>query len=79
MLSKGIQGSVPPSVASLYKLLESDFDPLNLCHKLEPLLAALDGMTAEMAARPGLMANGMPQSGKVTLGAGKHSITFAHQ
>jgi alpha-L-rhamnosidase len=38
-----------------------------------------DGMTAEMAARPGLMANGMPQSGKVTLGAGKHSITFAHQ
>lgn len=36
------------------------------------------GMMAEMAARPGLIANGMAQSGTVTLGAGRHEITFQH-
>jgi len=50
LLSKGIHGMVPAAVSQIYRLLESDFDPLHLCDKLEPLIASLDEMPSAMSA-----------------------------
>lgn len=50
LLSKGIQNLVPPEVSEIHKLLESDFNPLQLCHKIEPLISRLDEVSSAMSA-----------------------------
>mmetsp|Transcript_33886 Transcript_33886/g.95996 ORF Transcript_33886/g.95996 Transcript_33886/m.95996 type:complete len:1014 (-) Transcript_33886:241-3282(-) len=50
LLAKGLHNMVPTEVSQIYKLLESDFDPLNLCKKMEPLLNSLDNMPSAMSA-----------------------------
>jgi len=49
LLSKGVQHLVPPEIAEIYTLLESDFNPLQLCNKIEPLIARLSETNTAMS------------------------------
>jgi hypothetical protein len=40
--SMNLLGLVPPEVRVAYELLTSEFNPLELCKKLDPLLASLE-------------------------------------
>jgi hypothetical protein len=40
--SMNLLGLVPPEVRAAYELLTSEFNPLELCKKLDPLLASLE-------------------------------------
>ncbi|WIA32240.1 hypothetical protein OEZ86_003087 [Tetradesmus obliquus] len=40
--SMNLLALVPPEVRSAYELLTSEFNPLELCKKLDPLLASLE-------------------------------------
>lgn len=48
--SKGILSLVPEEVRAIHTLLESDFNPLELCKKLTPLLESLTALTKPMSS-----------------------------
>ena len=48
--AKGIGNLVPEEIKRIYGLLESEFVPLELCHKLAPLLEKLEGLTQPMSS-----------------------------
>eukprot|EP00884_Botryococcus_braunii_P006913 jgi/Botrbrau1/16222/Bobra.0066s0008.1 len=48
--AKGILSLVPEEVRAIHTLLESDFNPLELCKKLSPLLDSLDALTKPMSS-----------------------------
>ncbi|WIA12117.1 hypothetical protein OEZ85_012190 [Tetradesmus obliquus] len=48
--SMNLLALVPPEVRSAYELLTSEFNPLELCKKLDPLLASLEAISSPMSA-----------------------------
>lgn len=50
LLAKGLLNLVPEPVKQLYTILESDFSPLHLCAKLEPLLDQLDTINQPLSS-----------------------------
>ena len=50
--SKGVVNLVSDEVKQIYGLLEADFTPLELCHRLAPLLQALESVNKEMSGQP---------------------------
>ena len=47
--SKGVVNLVSDEVKQIYGLLEADFTPLELCHRLSPLLESLASVNKEMS------------------------------
>ncbi len=48
--SKGILTLVPEEVRAIYTMLETDFNPLELCRRLAPLLDQLEALTKPMSS-----------------------------
>ena len=48
--AKGVLNLVPPEIKRIHTLLESEFNPLQLCHQLGPLLEQLDGLSKPLSA-----------------------------
>jgi len=47
--AKGVLNIIPQEVKDIFALLESDFNPLELCARLAPLLEKLPGLTAALS------------------------------
>lgn len=49
LASKGVGNLVPDEIKQILTLLEGDFVPLELCHRLQPLLETLGGLSKPMS------------------------------
>lgn len=48
--AKGVLNLVPAEIKRIHTLLESEFNPLQLCHQLGPLLEQLEGLSKPLSA-----------------------------
>lgn len=61
---KGLLGLVPPEVKQLFVLLESDFNPLQLCKVVAPLLEKLQALNQAVSGEAaGRGPSGLPLAG----------------
>ena len=49
LASKGVGNLVPDDIKQILTLLEGDFVPLELCHRLQPLLQSLGSLSKPMS------------------------------
>ena len=49
LASKGVGNLVPDEIKQILTLLEGDFVPLELCHRLQPLLETLGSLSKPMS------------------------------
>lgn len=62
---KGLLGLVPPEVKQLFVLLESEFNPLQLCKVVAPLLEKLQALNQGVSGEgPGWRARGAGMVGR---------------
>eukprot|EP00891_Asterochloris_glomerata_P003711 jgi/Astpho2/3711/Aster-04897 len=61
LASKGVGNLVPDEIKQILTLLEGDFVPLELCHRLQPLLETLGGLSKPMSGASPVVDVGLEQ------------------
>ena len=67
LASKGVGNLVPDEIKQILTLLEGDFVPLELCHRLQPLLETLGGLSKPMSGGLSLQLSGGSLLGQCAL------------